>query len=117
MANQVRHAHQPSLQHEWRALDFGLTDTGGAISHADTLPANHRAATISAQSRLKRPGRADRRRLAQGEMHKLGPELKRDEARPVAMPREISSRSSSRSATGALRRGAGAIPPLTAKTR
>jgi len=37
--------------------------------------------------------------------------------RPAAMPREISSRSSSRSATKALRRGAGAIPPLPAKTR
>ena len=37
--------------------------------------------------------------------------------RPAAMPREISSRSSSLSATGALRRGAGAIPPLRAKTR
>jgi hypothetical protein len=37
--------------------------------------------------------------------------------RPAAMPREISSRSSSRSATKALRRSAGAIPPLPAKTR
>jgi Glutathione peroxidase len=35
-----------------------------------------RAATVSAQSTLKRPGRADRRPLAQGEMHRLGPELK-----------------------------------------
>ena len=37
--------------------------------------------------------------------------------RPAATPREISSRSSSLSATEALRRGAGAIPPLRAKTR
>src|SRR5262249_2858133 len=35
----------------------------------------------------------------------------------VRDPREISSRSSSRSAPKALRRGAGAIPPLPAKTR
>ena len=37
--------------------------------------------------------------------------------RPAVMQREISSRSPSLSATGALRRGAGAIFPLTAKIR
>jgi hypothetical protein len=37
--------------------------------------------------------------------------------RPAAMPREISSRSSSLSARAALRRGTGAMPPLRANTR
>ena len=48
---------------------------------------------------------------------RLRPRAIRRTDRPAAIPREISSRSSSFNAATALQRGAGAIPPLRATIR
>src|SRR5437773_8989557 len=64
---------------------------------------------------LAPPCRLTSRLTVEGARPSLAAILRID--RPAAIPREISSRSSSRSATGARRRAAGEIPPFNARTR
>src|SRR4029453_865109 len=73
-----------------------------------------RASASVARYALRPPWRATSRLTAEGERPKLAAIRRID--RPAAIPREISSRSSSTSVTGQRRRATGAIPPLNAKT-
>jgi len=73
-----------------------------------------RASASVARYQLRPPCRATSRLTVEGERPRLAAMRRID--RPVAIPREISSRSSSTSATGQRRRATGAIPPLNAKT-
>ena len=73
-----------------------------------------RASASVARYDLRPPWRATSRLTVEGERPKLAAMRRIDS--PPAIPREISSRSLSNSATAQRRRATGAIPPLDAKT-